>query len=87
MLIEQVLKAQGIDRKDVPVVSEYQHYRILGATRAISCILHDLRKLGVVYSTASGASEEDDQLHTHDWFLAYETKKDDNPPPAGEKGD
>lgn len=83
LLIEDVLKMKGIERDAIPVVSDYQHKRILGAARAISCILNDLDHHGVTWSSAGGQSNGDEQIHTYDWFLAYRTQPDNNPPPVG----
>ncbi len=75
---------KGIKRDDIPVVSDYHHKRILGAARAISCILNDLDHHGVTWSKSGGQSGGDDQLHTYDWFFAYRTNpKDEADNPCG----
>lgn len=69
------MEIDDFDESDAPLVSEYQHRRILGATRAISCILSDLKELGVLkkHSVATGMSNGPDNIHAMIWVCAYRT--------------
>jgi len=79
VFLEDILKMKGIEIDDIPKVSEYQHQRILGAARAISCILNDLGSKGVSWSKAGGHSEPGVRLHTYDWFFVYRLDEDQSP--------
>ena len=78
-LIKGIVERLGLKLENIPIVSNYYHNRMLGATRCIGLMLCDLHDLGVIEytGTASGGSEDEHHLHVHTWTCAYITKDKD----------